>query len=116
MTDFNLAALANLSDADLMMPLTFDDAAAPVTLAPAVTNVLHFGADQELPDLADLLAKADAVVAAESVADLPSMPRAWSAVPASGECVRPHALKRCPAERCIAPCRSCWHWRANQDT
>ncbi|EPN07306.1 hypothetical protein A252_26999 [Pseudomonas syringae pv. actinidiae ICMP 9855] len=62
MTDFNLAALANLSDADLMMPLTFDDAAAPVTLAPAVTNVLHFGADQELPDLADLLAKADAVV------------------------------------------------------
>ncbi|EFW81305.1 hypothetical protein [Pseudomonas savastanoi] len=83
MTDFNLAALANLSDADLMMPLTFDDAAAPVTLAPAVTNVLHFGADQELPDLADLLAKADAVVATESVADLPARAPRIVGVPAS---------------------------------
>ncbi|WP_059003069.1 hypothetical protein [Pseudomonas syringae] len=83
MTDFNLAALANLSDADLMMPLTFDDAAAPVTLAPAVTNVLHFGGDQELPDLAELLAKADAVVAAESVADLPSRAPRIVGVPAS---------------------------------
>ncbi|UQW70998.1 hypothetical protein [Pseudomonas avellanae] len=82
MTDFNLAALANLSDADLMMPLTFDDA-APVTLAPAVTKVLHFGADQELPDLADLLAKADAVVAAESVADLPARAPRIVGVPAS---------------------------------
>ncbi|EPM81064.1 hypothetical protein A260_29391, partial [Pseudomonas syringae pv. actinidiae ICMP 19068] len=75
--------MANLSDADLMMPLTFDDAAAPVTLAPAVTNVLHFGADQELPDLADLLAKADAVVATESVADLPARAPRIVGVPAS---------------------------------
>ncbi|WP_019334224.1 hypothetical protein, partial [Pseudomonas syringae] len=39
--------------------------------------------DQELPDLADLLAKADAVVAAESVADLPSRAPRMVGVPAS---------------------------------
>lgn len=90
MTDFNpsaahLAVLANLSDADLMMPLTFDDAvpAAPVTLAPAVTNVLHFGAVQELPDLETLLATAEAVALAGAVADLPSRAPAMQGVPAS---------------------------------
>ncbi|KPX40711.1 Uncharacterized protein ALO68_04232 [Pseudomonas syringae pv. helianthi] len=82
MTDFNLAALANLSDADLMMPLTYDNAAR-VTPAPAVTSILHFGGDQELPDLADLLSKADAVVAAESVADLPARAPRIVGVPAS---------------------------------
>jgi hypothetical protein len=90
MTDFNpsaahLAVLANLTDADLLVPLSFDDAvpAAPVTLAPAVTNVLHFGGEQELPDLAELLAKADAIAAADSVADLPARAPRIVGVPAS---------------------------------
>lgn len=90
MTDFNtpsaahLAVLANLSDADLMLSLTFEDAVpAPVILAPVVTNVLHFGAAQELPDLAELLAKADAIAAADSVADLPSRAPRIVGVPAS---------------------------------
>lgn len=91
MTDFNtpsaahLAVLANLSDADLMMPLSFDDAvpAAPAILAPAVTSGTYFGAAQELPDLDDLLAKADAIALAEFVADLPARAPNINGVPAS---------------------------------
>lgn len=91
MTDFNtpsaahLAVLANLTDADLLAPLSFDDAApaAPAILAPAVTSGTHFGAAQELPDLDELLAKADAIASAEFVADLPSRAPRIVGVPAS---------------------------------
>lgn len=75
MTDFNptaaqLAALASLSDADLMAPLTFDGV-APETPAPAPVPVERSGGVPEVPALEALLAQADAIALAATTTDLP---------------------------------------------
>ena len=73
MTDFNptaaqLAALASLSDADLMAPLSFDGV-APET--PAPVPVERSGGVPEVPALEALLAQADAIALAATTTDLP---------------------------------------------
>lgn len=75
MTDFNptaaqLAALASLSDADLMAPLSFDGA-TPETPAPAPVAVERSGGVPEVPALEALLAQADAIALAATTTDLP---------------------------------------------
>lgn len=75
MTDFNptaaqLAALASLSDADLMAPLSFDGV-APETPAPAPVPVERSGGVPEVPALEALLAQADAIALAATTTDLP---------------------------------------------
>ncbi|WP_053162051.1 hypothetical protein [Pseudomonas brassicacearum] len=66
-----LAALASLSDADLMAPLTFDGA-SPVP-APVLTPVPaeRSGAVPEVPPLDTLLAQADAIALIDASTDLP---------------------------------------------
>lgn len=75
MTDFNptaaqLAALASLSDADLMAPLSFDGV-APETPAPALVQAERSGGVPEVPALEALLAQADAIALAATTTDLP---------------------------------------------
>ncbi|MGB6215351.1 hypothetical protein [Pseudomonas mandelii] len=90
MTTFNptavqLAALASLSDADLMAPLAFDGAAsdAPV-LAPIAIECL--GGVPEVPALESLLMQADAIALAGAIAELPPRSLRVTGVPA-GETV-----------------------------
>lgn len=90
MTDFNptaaqLAALASLSDADLMAPLSFDGV-APETLAPAPVPVERSGGVPEVPALEALLAQADAIALAATTTDLPPRSLRVTGVPA-GESV-----------------------------
>lgn len=64
-----LAALASLSDADLMAPLTFDGAAPVPVLAPVPAE--RSGAVPEVPALDTLLAQADAIALIDASTDLP---------------------------------------------
>jgi hypothetical protein len=87
MTAFNptaqLAALANLSDADLMAPVAFDGATLET---PAPVAVERFSGVPEVPALESLLAKADVIALATASADLPPRTLRVTGVP-SGETV-----------------------------
>ncbi|WP_460075941.1 hypothetical protein [Pseudomonas sp. H2_C01] len=92
MTTFNptaaqLTALASLSDADLMAPLTFDGAApdAPASVL-APVPVERFSGVPEVPALESLLAQADAIALAGATTDLPPRSLRVTGVPA-GESV-----------------------------
>ncbi|VVO43722.1 hypothetical protein [Pseudomonas fluorescens] len=90
MTTFNptaaqLTALASLSDADLMAPLTFDGtspASAPIAAE-------RFGGFPDVPALDSLLAQADAIALAGALTDLPPRSLRVTGVPA-GESVSSH--------------------------
>lgn len=91
MTTFNpTAVLANLSDADLMAPLTFDGAADVVSEA-SPSRALPMesaGGLVPVPALSELLAQARTVQGAAVVADLPRRTARITGVPA-GETVSP---------------------------
>lgn len=89
-TAAQLTALANLSDADLMAPLTFDGV-APETPAPAPVPVERSGGVPEVPALEELLAQADAIALAAATSDLPPRSLRVTGVPA-GESVS-HILR-----------------------
>lgn len=80
-----LAALASLSDADLMAPLCFDGI-APETPAPVPIAVKRFSFVPDVPALGDLLAQADAIALAGALTDLPPRSLRVTGVPA-GESV-----------------------------
>lgn len=93
MTTFNpsaaqLATLANLSDADLMAPLTFDGVALE-TLAPTPVASEKIGGVPEVPALESLLAQADAIALVGAITDLPPRSLRVTGVPA-GESVSGH--------------------------
>ncbi|AZD19681.1 TonB-dependent receptor [Pseudomonas chlororaphis subsp. aurantiaca] len=93
MTAFNptaaqLAALANLSDADLMAPLTFDGAAPVPSPVLAPVPAERFSGVPEVPALESLLAQARKVQDISVAADLPARTARISGVPA-GETVSP---------------------------
>lgn len=92
MTAFNptaaqLTALANLSDADLMAPLTFDGAAPEVPAPAQITAASSIGV-VEVPALEALLAQARKVQDISVAADLPARTARVTGVPA-GETVSP---------------------------
>lgn len=92
MTDFNptaaqLAALASLTDADLMAPLTFDGAAPEIPASVLFpVPVERFHGVPEVPALSELLAQADAIALATAITDLPPRSLRVTGVPA-GESV-----------------------------
>lgn len=93
MTTFNpsaaqLATLANLSDADLMAPLTFDGVALEAS-APAQVASEKFGGVPDVPAMESLLAQADAIALAGAITDLPPRSLRVTGVPA-GESVSGH--------------------------
>ncbi|MBF4557208.1 hypothetical protein H7698_14090 [Pseudomonas sp. p50] len=93
MTAFNptaaqLAALANLSDDDLMAPLTFDGAAPVPSPVLAPVPAERLGGVPEVPALEALLAQARKVQDISVAADLPARTARISGVPA-GETVSP---------------------------
>ncbi|WLH75331.1 hypothetical protein PSH70_07615 [Pseudomonas fluorescens] len=82
MTTFNpTAVLANLSDADLMAPLTFDGAALEAPTPTAVAVDRHSGVP-DVPAMASLLAQADAIALAAVISDLPPRTLRITGVPA----------------------------------
>lgn len=93
MTPFNptaaqLTALASLSDADLMAPLSFDGA-MPDAPAPAPVAFERFSGVPDVPALESLLVQADAIALAGAVTDLPPRSLRVTGVPA-GESVSGH--------------------------
>ena len=95
MTAFNptaaqLAALASLSDADLMAPLTFDGATDAVPeAAPSRALTLEPAGVVAVPELADLLTQARSLQDAATTTDLPARISGIGGVPANEE-VSPH--------------------------